>query len=125
MTQEEFERLNPIICTTYGIMGYNMYDAMVIQGQFLSSRTFILETLTNEEAQFVSLRYGVNDQCPMTINDVASKMGINIPNAKKIELRSIRKLRHPSRIRLLKQYTDKTIDQDDLNRITKQMGNIR
>ena len=110
MTQEQFERLNPIICTTYGIMGYNTHEAMLIQGAFLATRTFILDTLNSDEAEFVKLRYGVENQSPKKLQDIAEILNVSFNKTKQIELKVVRKLRHPSRIKLLKEYTDDTID---------------
>lgn len=116
MTHEQFARLNPIICTTYGIMGYNTHEAMLIQGAFLSTHTFILDTLSNDEAVFVRLRYGVDNQNPTKLQDIIEILGISISKAREIELKAIRKLRHPGRIKLLKEYTDETIDKTLLTR---------
>ena len=110
MTQEQFERLNPIICTTYGNMGYNTHEAMLIQGAFLATRTFILDTLNSDEAEFVKLRYGVENQSPKKLQDIAEILNVSFNKTKQIELKVVRKLRHPSRIKLLKEYTDDTID---------------
>ena len=121
ITQEQFERLNPMICTTYGIMGYNSHEALLIQGAFLATRTFIFDTLDEMEANLLRLRYGVDNQNPMRYDEIAEKMNIlGIEAVKKIEFKAVRKLRNPLRIKLLKNYTDDTIDRRLLERFLPQ-----
>ena len=119
MTHDEFIRQNPIICTTYGIMGYNTYDAMVMQGEFLSTRTFIFDSLDNLEAEFIKLRYGVGTKQPAKLNDIAESLNLNLSKVKQLDLKVLRKLRHPYRIRLLKEYTDETIDRSLIDLFNK------
>ena len=122
MTQEQFEILNPMICSTYGVMGYNNYEALLMQGVFLSTHTFILQTLNPIEADVVKLRYGIKNQSPMKLQEVADVLEISLKQVKENELRALRKLRHPLRIKLLKQYTDDTIDTTLLERFNTQKG---
>ena len=104
MTHDEFMRLNPIICTTYGIMGHNTYDAMVMQGEFLATRTFIFDSLDESEAEFIKLRYGVGTKQPAKLNDIAEVLNFSLTKVKQLDLKVLRKLRHPYRIRLLREY---------------------
>ena len=124
MTHEEFERLNPIICNPYGFIGHNQYDIIVKQGKFLAERTFILDTLDMQEAKFIRLRYGIEYIDPMIIKDIAAEMSISTGRAKELDMRTIRKLRHPFRLRLLREYTDQTITPAAMEKFNKSMENV-
>ena len=119
MTQEQFEKLNPMIYLTPGAMGYGTKEALMTQGKFLSTHTFIFSTLSAGEAEVLKLRCGVYNQTPMRYEEVANELNLSVKYVKTAEQLALRKLRHPLRIKYLKTYTDETIDMNELDRFKK------
>ena len=66
----------------------------------------VLHTLTEREAKVISLRFGLTDGRTKTLEEVGSVFGVTRERIRQIEAKAIRKLRHPSRARILKDFLD-------------------
>ena len=66
----------------------------------------VLHTLTEREAKVISLRFGLSDGRTKTLEEVGSVFGVTRERIRQIEAKAIRKLRHPSRARILKDFLD-------------------
>jgi RNA polymerase primary sigma factor len=66
----------------------------------------VLSTLTSREAEIISLRYGIGVGYPSTLEEVGKRFGVTRERVRQIEAKAIRKLRHPSRSKLLREYLD-------------------
>ena len=64
----------------------------------------ILHTLTPREEQVIKLRFGLEDGRPRTLEEVGRKFQITRERIRQIEAKALRKLRHPSRSKALKDY---------------------
>ena len=64
----------------------------------------ILHTLTPREEEVIKLRFGLEDGRPRTLEEVGKKFEITRERIRQIEAKAIRKLRHPSRFKALKDY---------------------
>ena len=64
----------------------------------------VLHTLTTREEQVIKLRYGLEDGRPRTLEEVGRKFKITRERIRQIEAKALRKLRHPSRSKSLKDY---------------------
>ena len=64
----------------------------------------ILKTLTPREEQVIKLRFGLEDGRPRTLEEVGRKFKITRERIRQIEAKALRKLRHPSRSKTLKDY---------------------
>jgi RNA polymerase primary sigma factor len=66
----------------------------------------ILGTLSEREATVVSLRFGLADGRPRTLDEIGTVYGLTRERIRQIESKTLSKLRHPSRSALLRDYLD-------------------
>jgi len=66
----------------------------------------VLETLTPREAMVLKLRFGLEDGKPRTLEEVGRRFAVTRERIRQIEAKALRKLRHPSRSKKLKDYID-------------------
>ena len=66
----------------------------------------VLHTLTPREMQVLKLRFGFDDGRTRTLEEVGKEFNITRERIRQIEAKALRKLRHPSRARKLKDYLD-------------------
>ena len=64
----------------------------------------ILNTLTEREAKIIKLRFGIDTGYPRTLEEVGKMFRVTRERVRQIEAKAIRKLRHPSRSKQLKDY---------------------
>jgi RNA polymerase primary sigma factor len=66
----------------------------------------VLDTLSAREAGIVSMRCGLTDGRPKTLDQIGKLYGVSRERIRQIEARTMSKLRHPSRSQLLRDYLD-------------------
>ncbi|MBQ8603527.1 MAG: RNA polymerase sigma factor RpoD [Oscillospiraceae bacterium] len=66
----------------------------------------VLATLTPREAKVLSLRFGIEDGRPRTLEEVGKEFNVTRERIRQIEAKALRKLRHPSRNKKLKDFLD-------------------
>ncbi|HEV8527772.1 MAG TPA: RNA polymerase sigma factor, partial [Actinomycetes bacterium] len=66
----------------------------------------VLETLSEREAGIVSMRFGLTDGRPKTLDQIGKVYGVSRERIRQIEVRTMSKLRHPSRSQELRGYLD-------------------
>ena len=66
----------------------------------------VLDTLTDREKRVLELRFGIEDGRPRTLEEVGKEFGVTRERIRQIEAKALRKLRHPSRSKKLKDYLD-------------------
>ncbi len=65
-----------------------------------------LDQLTERERRVLELRYGLSDGQPRTLEEVGKAFGVTRERVRQIEVKALRKLRHPRLGKLLKDYLD-------------------
>ena len=66
----------------------------------------VLDTLTPREEKVLRLRYGLDDGRPRTLEEVGKEFNVTRERIRQIEAKALRKLRHPSRSKRLKDFVD-------------------
>ncbi len=66
----------------------------------------VLKTLTDREAMVLRLRFGLDDGHPRTLEEVGKTFDVTRERIRQIEAKALRKLRHPSRSKKLKDFLD-------------------
>ncbi len=66
----------------------------------------VLNTLTDREKKVLSLRFGLEDGRGRTLEEVGKEFNVTRERIRQIEAKALRKLRHPTRSRKLRDYLD-------------------
>ena len=66
----------------------------------------VLSTLTEREQKVLRLRFGLDDGRPRTLEEVGRQFNVTRERIRQIEAKALRKLRHPSRSKIMKDYLD-------------------
>ncbi|RLG11888.1 RNA polymerase sigma factor RpoD, partial [Candidatus Pacearchaeota archaeon] len=64
----------------------------------------LLKTLSPREEKIIRLRFGIGEKEPCTLEEVGNKFGVTKERIRQIENIALRKLKHPNRIKLLKNF---------------------
>ena len=64
----------------------------------------VLDSLEGREERVIRLRFGLDDGRPRTLEEVGHEFGLTRERIRQIEAHALRKLRHPSRSRKLRDY---------------------
>ena len=66
----------------------------------------VLSALSDREAKVLKMRFGLNDNKMMTLEEVGRKFGVTRERIRQIEAKALRKLKHPSRRKKLQDFLD-------------------
>ncbi|MDD5552978.1 MAG: RNA polymerase sigma factor RpoD [Candidatus Omnitrophica bacterium] len=69
----------------------------------------VLSTLTEKEKKILVLRFGITDGCPRTLEEVGNVFKVTRERVRQIEAKALKKLRHPTRSRRLRNFLDMTL----------------
>jgi len=83
----------------------NPQDA-VINSHLVQETKDALATLTPREARIIELRFGIGEDSDSTLEEVGQGFSVTRERIRQIEAKALRKLRHPSRSRVLKAYLE-------------------
>jgi len=72
----------------------------------------VLATLNEREQRVLRLRFGLTDGYPRTLEEVGTVFHVTRERVRQIEAKALRKLRHPTRSRRLRNFLEVTIGQD-------------
>jgi RNA polymerase primary sigma factor len=80
-------------------------DAM-IQSDLRETTTFVLASLTPREERIVRMRFGLGMNSDHTLEEVGQQFSVTRERIRQIEAKALRKLKHPSRSRVLRSFLD-------------------
>ena len=80
----------------------NLLELMCLKTDLLD----VLHTLTAREEQIIIKRYGLDGMGERTLEEIGKELGVTRERIRQIEQKAMRKLAHPSRSRLLKDYLE-------------------
>ena len=84
----------------------SMPETIVINRELKERIEEALDTLTPREKIILELRFGLNGDEPKTLEEVAKEFNVRGERIRQIEVKALRKMRHPKRSREIRQYTD-------------------
>ena len=90
---EDKESESPVEFTTRQLLKEKLYT--------------ILKDLTDREERVIRLRYGLDDNRPRTLEEVGKEFNVTRERIRQIEAKALKKLRHPTRSKLLGDYKEK------------------
>ena len=99
--EEEDSHLGDFIEDSNAAAPAEVAEANMLRKQLIS----VLSTLTPREEKVLRLRYGIDDSHPRTLEEVGKEFNVTRERIRQIEAKALRKLRHPNRIKKLKDYT--------------------
>jgi RNA polymerase primary sigma factor len=84
-----------------GPAGHDDYEQ-----EFLPDLAQVLASLSKQEQEILSLRFGLRDGVELTLEDVGARFNVTRERIRQIEQKALRKLRHPTRIRQLQELSE-------------------
>jgi RNA polymerase primary sigma factor len=81
-------------------------DEEASRGMLKDKLDEVLSELTDREKKIITLRFGLENDRPLTLEEVGNEFNLTRERIRQIEAKALRKLRHPSRSRKLKDYLD-------------------
>jgi DNA-binding CsgD family transcriptional regulator len=66
----------------------------------------MLQTIDGREAAIIQLRFGIGFARPRTLEEIGGLYGISKPRVRQLEGQALRKLRHPRRVNVLREFSD-------------------
>jgi RNA polymerase primary sigma factor len=84
--------------------GYRSPDQNVIYGALQDDIAAVLDTLSDKEADIIRLRYGLGDQCPMSLKEIGDQFNLTKERIRQIEKKALKRLQHPTRQKVLQAY---------------------
>ena len=81
-------------------------EAADADARFVAQLAKVLEGLAERERKVISLRFGLEDGHPRTLEEVGREFGVTRERIRQIESKTLTKLRHPSRSSKLKDYLE-------------------
>ena len=100
--EEEDSHLSDFIEDEQSTVPTDSVSVTMLKEQLLG----VLDTLTPREEKVLRLRYGLDDGRPRTLEEVGKEFNVTRERIRQIEAKALRKLRHPSRSKRLKDFLD-------------------
>lgn len=98
--EEEDSHLGDFIEDTGALSPSDVAEGNMLKEQLIQ----VLNTLTPREEKVLRLRYGLDDSHPRTLEEVGREFNVTRERIRQIEAKALRKLRHPNRLKKLKDF---------------------
>ena len=98
MGSDEDSKIGDIIPDDNALSPHDITMQNMLKEQLMS----VLETLTPREQKVIRLRYGLDDAHPRTLEEVGREFSVTRERIRQIEAKALRKLRHPSKLKRLR-----------------------
>jgi RNA polymerase primary sigma factor len=85
-----------------------------LQSMLKDEITSVLNTLDERERKILELRFGIMDGTTRTLEEVGTEFNVTRERVRQIESKALRKLRHPTRSRRIKQFLDIAAKEDEI-----------
>jgi RNA polymerase primary sigma factor len=95
-------RLGDFIEDSQAVVAMDAVSFMLLRQDLQS----VLATLSEREASITRLRFGLTDGRPRTLDEIGQVHGVTRERIRQIEIKTMSKLRHPARSRILRDYLD-------------------
>ncbi|HDL09939.1 MAG TPA: RNA polymerase sigma factor RpoD [Candidatus Omnitrophica bacterium] len=95
---EDKKTVSPANATAYSMLREQLAD--------------VLNTLTERERLVLQYRFGIGDGCPRTLEEVGKMFKVTRERIRQIEAKALRKLRHPTRSRKLRNFLDLVLKEE-------------
>ena len=113
MNQEPISLETPVGSEEDSELGDFVEDTKILNPYEITNRNMlkeqlgkVLKTLSEREERVLKLRYGLDDGCPRTLEEVGKIFSVTRERIRQIEVKALRKLRHPSRRKKLEDYSE-------------------
>jgi len=106
MGHEEDSKIGDLIPDENALSPQDIAMQNMLKEQLMS----VLETLTPREQKVIRLRYGLDDAHPRTLEEVGREFSVTRERIRQIEAKALRKSRHPSKLKRLR---DDLADEED------------
>ncbi|GHV90316.1 RNA polymerase sigma factor [Spirochaetia bacterium] len=83
---------------------YQSPDDYVVGQALQNDIEIVLNTLNKKEADIIRFRYGLGNTAPMSLKEIGDKFNLTKERIRQIEKKALKRLRHPTRQRLLEAY---------------------
>ncbi len=98
MGHEEDSKIGDLIPDESALSPQEVAQQNMLRDQIMS----VLESLTPREQKVIRLRYGLDDSHPRTLEEVGREFSVTRERIRQIEAKALRKLRHPSKLKKLR-----------------------
>lgn len=98
--EEEDSHLGDFLEDTTALSPSDVAESNMLKEQLIQ----VLNTLTPREEKVLRLRYGLDDSHPRTLEEVGKEFNVTRERIRQIEAKALRKLRHPNRLKKLKDF---------------------
>jgi len=109
MGHEEDSKIGDLIPDESALSPQDIAQQNMLKEQLMG----VLETLTPREQKVIRLRYGLDDAHPRTLEEVGREFSVTRERIRQIEAKALRKLRHPSKLKKLKDDFLDIVDERD------------
>jgi RNA polymerase primary sigma factor len=85
--------------------GYKHPEEMLVEESLKADINAVLKTISRKEAQIIEYRFGLNGNSPLSLKEIGDRYNLTKERIRQIEKKALRRLQHPSRMKVLEAYT--------------------